>query len=192
MNHVEEIACDLRDRGESLFPCLAGAAPLFAQSTTEGAVGGLVIDQRGASFPGENHRAATWRPNSVGEGRSPTLAGRFLVIRLQPGEYNVEGRSAGFATFRQDNVVVEVGRDDESRRRARRGRPDGERSKVIAQAPIVNTGGRRIFPATSTRRTIANLPTNTRRWSTFALMTPGAAPDGNFRPGQLPRHLRDC
>src|SRR5262249_51346129 len=27
---------------------------------------------------------------------------------------------------------------------------------------------------------IANLPTNTRRWSTFALMTPGAAPDGNF------------
>src|SRR5206468_1528049 len=27
---------------------------------------------------------------------------------------------------------------------------------------------------------IANLPTNTRRWSTFALSTPGAAPDGTF------------
>ena len=51
--------------------------------------------------------------------------------------------------------------------------------QVIGQSPIINTE-QSDFSTNINQTTIANLPTNTRRWSTFALMTPGAAPDGNF------------
>ena len=51
--------------------------------------------------------------------------------------------------------------------------------QVTAETPIINTD-QSDFSTNINQTTIANLPTNTRRWSTFALMTPGAAPDGNF------------
>ena len=49
----------------------------------------------------------------------------------------------------------------------------------MAQSPLINLE-QADFSTNINQTTIANLPTNTRRWSTFALMTPGAAPDGNF------------
>ena len=51
--------------------------------------------------------------------------------------------------------------------------------QVTAESPIINTE-QSDFSTNINQTTIANLPTNTRRWSTFALMTPGAAPDGTF------------
>ena len=37
-------------------------------------------------------------------------SGRFAVSPLPPGTYSVEIARAGFASYKQDNVVVEVGR----------------------------------------------------------------------------------
>lgn len=92
--------------------------------------------------------------------------------------YNVEVTLAGFAPYKQNNVVVEVGRT--TNLEVSLGvAGQAETVMVTAEAPIVNTE-QGDFSTNINQTTIANLPTNTRRWSTFALMTPGAAPDGNF------------
>ena len=154
--------------------CAAGAR---AQSTTDGAVGGLVTDQSGASVPGATVTARNVGTNATAEAVSDGT-GRFLVIRLQPGVYSVETTLSGFTPVKRDNVIVEVGRvtnlDVQLGVAAQT-----ELIQVTAQAPIINTE-QSDFSTNIDQTQIANLPTNTRRWSTFALMTPGAAPDGNF------------
>ena len=68
-----------------LFGVVAGNARLFAQSTTEGAIGGLVVDQSKAIVPGATISARNVATNSVSEGTSDT-AGRFQIIHLAPGD----------------------------------------------------------------------------------------------------------
>jgi Carboxypeptidase regulatory-like domain/TonB dependent receptor len=162
--------------------CAIAAAVLvhglaFGQSTTDGAIGGLVADQTGASLPGVSVTARNVATNASAESITDT-AGRFLVIRLQPGIYVVEVTLPGFATNRRENVIVEVGRvTNLDIALAVAGQT--ETVDVVGQSPIINTD-QSDFSTNINQTTIANLPTNTRRWSTFALMTPGAAPDGNF------------
>ncbi len=173
--------CTTRSR----FVCAIGAVmavallatPVFSQSTTDGAIGGLVADQTGGSLPGVSITARNVATNASAEAVTDTT-GRFLVIRLQPGVYAVEISLSGFAGQRRENVIVEVGRVtnlDISLAVA----GQMETIDVVAQSPIINIE-QSDFSTNINQTTIANLPTNTRRWSTFALMTPGAAPDGNF------------
>jgi outer membrane receptor protein involved in Fe transport len=154
-----------------------GAPRLHAQSTTEGAIGGSVSDQLKAVLPGVSVTVRNLATNSTAEATTDST-GRFLVVRLQPGVYVVNASLDGFAPFKQENVVVEVGRVtsiDVSLGIA----GQAETVVVTGQSPIINTE-LSDFSTNIDQTSIANLPTNTRRWSTFALMTPGAAPDGNF------------
>src|SRR5215211_6394243 len=75
--------------------CLVTAAPsAWAQSTTQGAVGGTVKDQ-------ETNKEVTATTDDEG---------RFRVVQLDPGTYTVTINASGFAAFTQQKVVVEVGR----------------------------------------------------------------------------------
>jgi hypothetical protein len=149
----------------------------FAQSTTDGAIGGLVADQTGGSLPGVTVTARNVATNAFAEATTDTT-GRFLVIRLQPGVYAVEVSLAGFATQRREKIIVEVGRVT-NLDIALGIAGQIETIEVLGQSPVINID-QSDFSTNINQTTIANLPTNTRRWSTFALMTPGAAPDGNF------------
>jgi hypothetical protein len=163
--------------GLACFLALGVTTVAFAQSPTDGAIGGLVTDQSGGILPGATISARNVATNGAAAATSDAT-GRFLVIRLQPGTYAVEVSLGGFSTFKRDSIVVEVGRVtnlDASLGVA----AQIETVQVIAQAPVINTE-QSDFSTNINQTTIANLPTNTRRWSTFALMTPGAAPDGNF------------
>src|SRR5262249_29097230 len=75
-----------------------------AQSTTDGAIGGLISDQSGASVPGATVTARNVANNAQAEAVSDG-SGRFLVIRLQPGVYAVEASLSGFAPFKRANVI---------------------------------------------------------------------------------------
>jgi carboxypeptidase family protein/TonB-dependent receptor-like protein len=173
-------------RNKSIFVCaiwlivvagLTSASPSYAQSQTEGAIGGTVTDQSNSVLPGASVTVRNIATNSVAEAVTDGV-GRFLVIRLQPGVYSVTASLDGFSSFKQENVVVEVGRTtslDVSLGIA----GQAETVVVTGQSPIINTE-QSDFSTNIDQTTINNLPTNTRRWSTFALMTPGAAPDGNF------------
>src|SRR6185436_20048729 len=51
--------------------------------------------------------------------------------------------------------------------------------EVIGEAPVINTQ-QQDFSSNINQTSIKNLPINGSRWSSFAILTPGAVPDGNF------------
>jgi hypothetical protein len=176
MKHVQWARVTCAIAAVLVFVC-AESPRLLAQSTTAGAIGGLVVDPSKASLPGASVTVRNISNNSASEATSDA-SGRFLVLNLAPGVYNVEVSLSGFAPYKRDNVIVEVGRTttlDVGLGLA----GQVETVQVTAETPIINTE-QSDFSTNINQTTIANLPTNTRRWSTFALMTPGAAPDGTF------------
>jgi hypothetical protein len=149
---------------------------VFAQSTTEGAIGGLVVDQSKGVLPGVTVTARNMATNSSTT-TTTDESGHFTVIRLQPGTYAVEIMLTGFASSAR-NVVVEVGRVtnlDITLGVA----GQTESVNVVAQTPVINRESADLSTNIN-QASINNLPVSARRWSNFVLSTPGAAPDGTF------------
>jgi hypothetical protein len=149
----------------------------FAQSTTQGAIGGTVTDQTKAVIP---NAKVTITSLGTGETKSAVTDtyGKFRVIALDPGSYSVTIEAPSFAAYRATRVVVEVGRVTELDSVLS---PSGhnEAVEVTGEAPAVNTV-QQDFSQNINQDAISNLPINGRRWSNFALLTPGVSPDGNF------------
>src|ERR1700674_1275529 len=84
------------------------ACGAFAQSTTDGAVGGTVLDSSGAAVPN-----AKVTVKNAGTNAEETVltddTGYFRVGKLQPAIYTVRVDAQGFASFRAEKVIVEVG-----------------------------------------------------------------------------------
>jgi hypothetical protein len=158
--------------------CLAfGAAGAAAQSTTDGAIGGTVKDPNGAIVTGA---AVTVRSEETNRESTATTdgEGRFRVTQLQPGRYTVTVTASGFANYTQQNVVVEVGRVNTLE--AQLGVAGAQEVvEVSGEAPVIETT-RQDFSTNINQTSINELPINGRRWSNFAILSPGATPDGNF------------
>lgn len=158
-----------------LFACLGTTT--LAQSTTDGAIGGVIKDPQGAVLP----NAAVSARNEETNKESTATAddeGRFRVVQLQPGNYTVTVNASGFAPFTQPKVVVEVGRVT-SLDIPLAVTGSSEVVEVTAEAPVINTA-QQDFSSNINQTSINELPINGRRWSNFALLTPGAVPDGAF------------
>src|SRR6266853_2002262 len=153
------------------------ASGALAQSTTDGAIGVVVTDQSGAVVPGANVTALNLGTGASASGKSDE-SGRFLIIHLAPGVYSLEITASGFGAFKATSITVEVGRTTTID--ASLGvQSQTEVVVATAEAPVITTD-RADFSTNINSTTIENLPINGRRWSTFALSTPGAVPDGNF------------
>jgi hypothetical protein len=149
----------------------------FAQSTTEGAIGGIVSDQTKAVLPG-----ATVVVKNLGTGATTTTvtdaSGHFTMIRLNPGTYSVDVSFSGFMPFSTSGVIVEVGRVTNLDVALSVGGAI-ETVSVTGLAPVINRESSDL--STNINQTsLQNLPVSARRWSNFVLSTPGAAPDGTF------------
>ena len=160
-----------------LMALLVFSSDLLAQSTTDGAIGGVVTDPSGAIVPGANVTA-----RNLGTGGTVTATtdsiGWYLVRHLQPGTYSLEISAKGFAGYKATSITVEVGRVTSVG--ATLGvQAQAETVVATAEAPVIVTD-RADFPTNINSTTIENLPINGRRWSFFALGTPGATPDGGF------------
>jgi Carboxypeptidase regulatory-like domain/TonB dependent receptor len=154
-----------------------GAAGAAAQSTTQGAVGGTVKDPQGAVVA---NAPVTVKNEETNKEFAATTddEGRFRVVQLDPGTYSVTVSASGFAAYTQQKVVVEVGRVTPidvnlSLTGAQ------ETVQVTSEAPVINTE-QQDFSTNINQTSINNLPINGRRWSNFAVLTPGAVPDGTF------------
>ena len=158
--------------------CIAiGAGTALAQSTTDGAIGGLVKDQSGAVIPGAKIVVRNIETGATAQAESDAT-GRYRIISLQPGKYSVEISINNFAPYKATGVIVEVGRISEvDSQLAVSGK--SETVEVTEEAPMVNTQ-QQDFSTNLNQTSINELPINGRRWSEFALLTPGANPDGNF------------
>jgi len=153
------------------------AATTFAQSSTEGAIGGTVYDPAHAVV-----QKAQVAVRNIDTGREDNgvsdSEGHFRIIRLQPGRYRVTVRAAGFAASEKDGVTVEVGRVAEwNPVLAMPGHSDVV--EVEGEGQIVQTE-QHDFSTNMNQSAIDQLPINGRRWSNFALLTAGATPDGDY------------
>jgi outer membrane receptor protein involved in Fe transport len=149
----------------------------LAQSTTTGSIGGVVTNPNKEVVPG-----AAVTVKNAGTNKEDTATtddtGRFKVANLQPGIYAVTVNAAGFSQITQENVVVEVGRETGLEVSLSVGPVTGT-VDVSAEAPVINTT-QQDFSTNINQTSINELPINGRRWSNFALLTPGAVPDGTF------------
>jgi len=160
-----------------MFAFFLFASGSFAQSTTDGAIGGTVTDPSGAVVPD-----ASVSTHNIGTGATSTgstdSVGRYLISHLQPGTYSLEIAAKGFAGFKATNVIVEVGRVT-TINAALGVQQLAETIIATAEAPVLTTD-RADFSTNINQATIENLPINERRWAWFALSTPGAVPDAGF------------
>ena len=149
----------------------------FAQSTTDGAIGGTVTDQTGAVIPNATVKATNIGTNKSAIGTTDG-SGRFRVISLQPGSYALEIAAGSFAPYKAQGLIVEVGRVTTVEVKMSVS-ASAEAVDVTGEAPTVNTQSQD-FSSNINQTDINELPINGRRWSQYALGTPGATPDGAF------------
>ena len=156
---------------------LGMSAIAFGQSTVAGAIGGVVTNPNKEVVP---NASVTVRNTETNKEDTATTddEGRFKVPGLQPGTYAITINGAGFSPYTQE-ATVEVGRETTINAALSIGPVSGGTIEVTADAPVINTS-QQDFSSNINQTSISELPINGRRWSNFALLTPGAVPDGTF------------
>jgi len=153
------------------------SAAALAQSTTTGAIGLTVTDPQGAVVAN-----ATVVVKNIETNKEDTATtdgeGRARIVNLNPGTYSVTVNGSGFGAYTQDKVVVEIGRVTSLDVPLSLGTQTAQ-VEVTSEAPVINTT-QQDFSTNINQTSINELPINGRRWSNFALLTPGAVPDGTF------------
>jgi hypothetical protein len=155
---------------------LLPAGRLRAQSNTAGAIAGTVLDAEGRAVPSAQ---VALRNPSTGFERNLTAneAGRFYFEELSPGAYTLMVGADGFAPWMAQTITVEVGRLTHIVPQLAVGtaqttvRVSGEANQIDTTTAAVTQN--------ITQDQIENLPSNSRRWSSFALLAAGVTPDQN-------------
>ncbi len=160
-----------------LLGLLSISLPCRAQSTTDGAIGGTVTDKLGAAVPNAGVTTTNLGTAHTSSGKTDS-SGRYFIIHLQPGSYSLEISAQGLATFKQTGIIVEVGRATTIDATLGVAAQDIT-IRVTGEAPVMTTD-RPDITTNINQTTMDNLPIDGRRWSFFALGTPGAVPDGGF------------
>lgn len=152
-------------------------ATAHAQTAVSGAIVGSITDPSGARVP----RAQVTAVNNGTNASSETTAddaGSFRIPNLVPGTYRVTVTAAGFERLESSQVVVEVGQPTTLDERLTLG-AGTQTVQVQTSDPRIDTESND-FSNNLNQVYIDNLPINGRRWSNFALLTPGANPDSGF------------
>jgi hypothetical protein len=156
---------------------ILGLGQVFAQSTVTGGISGKVTDPQGAVVPN-----ASVTVTNTGTNASVTVTasedGVYRVSNLQPGRYTIDVTSGSFTPAKAEGVVVEVGRVTPVDVTLAVGGATAN-VEVTAEAPVINTNDN-ANSVNINQTSINELPINGRRWSNFALLTPGTVPDGTF------------
>ena len=156
---------------------LGMSAIAFGQSTVAGAIGGVVTNPNKEVVPNASVTVRNTETNKE-DAAATDDEGRFKVSGLQPGTYAITINGAGFSPYTQE-ATVEVGRETTINAALSIGPVSGGTIEVTADAPVINTS-QQDFSSNINQTSISELPINGRRWSNFALLTPGAVPDGTF------------
>jgi outer membrane receptor protein involved in Fe transport len=151
-----------------------GPAALHAQSTTQGAISGTVMDSSGAVIPAASVTIQNKATNFTVK-LAADASGSFYAPLLEPGNYTVSIMASNFAGYRADNVVVVVGQVTSLLPHLAVAASTSE-VVVTEQTPIMNLSSPD-FTDTLNSTALQNIPINNRRWSSLAMTTPGAVSD---------------
>lgn len=161
----------------AIFCLLLSIAPIFAQSTVSGGIRGKVTDPQGAVVPNAGVTVTNTGTNKT-ETVTANEDGVFVVNNLQPGTYSIEVAVTGFANYKVERAVVEVGQFT-TVDAALSVTGQSATVEITADAPVINTNDN--SNATNINQTTINeAPINGRRASNFVILTPATVPDGTF------------
>jgi hypothetical protein len=162
--------------GLILLPLLLASPMLRAQSTTDGAISVTVTDASGAGVTGAN---VTVRNNGTNSEQTAATddTGYLRIAKLLPASYTMKVEAPGMAPFTAESVLVQVGSITEVPARLNVASA-GATVVVSAEVPTINTSTPE-FAGVVDQAAINNLPINNGRWSSFALLTPGAVNDSS-------------
>lgn len=149
----------------------------MAQSTVTGAINGTVTNPNKEVVVGASITAKNNGTNKESTATADDNGG-FKVINLEPGTYTVTVNGSGFAPYTNESVVVEVGRSTTLDVGLSLQGVTGT-VQVTSEAPVINTS-QQDFSTNVNQVSLDNLPSNGRRWSNLAILTPGTVPDGTF------------
>jgi hypothetical protein len=155
--------------------CLLTAVPAQAQSTSTGTIAGTITDATGALVNGAN---ITLTDTSTKATRSATSneAGRYVLVNVDPGQYELSVSKQGFSTTKTQakvtvgsaitlNLALEVGGQN-----------------VVVEVTAATTELQTMNATvgnTVTAIALDNLPSLNRDVSTFVELQPGVSPDGS-------------
>ena len=149
----------------------------MAQSAVTGAIGGSVSDPNNAAIPNAKVTLKNL-DNNREESATTDAEGRYRFTNLQPGSYHLTITATGFAEYKQDRLVVEVGRTVNVDSTMKVGGTEAT-VEIVAAGGLVNVESKE-FSSNINQTAINELPINGRRWSNFVILTPGVVPDGSF------------
>ena len=153
-----------------------GGFKAIAQSSTQGAIAGTTVDSSGsvigAAKVSINNTATGFAVNVVSDG-----SGFFKAPLLEPGDYSVSVTASGFATFRAEHVLVQVGQVTAVSPTLSVA-ASSTSVEVAEQVPVLNLDSPD-FSDTLNLKALQSVPINNRRWSSLAMTTPGVVSDGN-------------
>ncbi len=164
-------------RSKTLAGLLLAALTLPAagrtQSTDLGGLQGTLLDPVGKPVAHAalvlTDDATSFSLNALSDG-----SGLFYFPGLAPGTYQLRASAPSFATL-ETNAVISVGTITTMRATMPLGKAT-ETVQVADIAPVVDTASA-AFATTLDSTAVHDLPTSSRRWSDFALLTPGVTPD---------------
>jgi TonB-dependent Receptor Plug Domain. len=158
--------------------CLALPAVSYGQASAgTGSFSGVLTDPSGAVIPDaevvvrnvDTNVARTVKSNEVG---------RYEVVALQPGQYEIRAAKSGFASLVRTGMTLSVG--------ARAVVNLAMTVSAAAQTVTVNADVAAVDPEKTEVSTVVNmndmrnLPLNGRRWDAFVMNTPGATNDSAY------------
>lgn len=140
-----------------------------AQGRAEGSIAGQVTDATGAILPGvaiiATNTATGFVRDAVSDGD-----GNFRLPALPPGSYVVEATLSGFSSFKR-TITVSVGSESRVAIPLAVGNLQ-ESVTITGNAPLVDTS-RTEQASTIAETEVRALPTNSRDFLEFALLSPG-------------------
>ncbi|HLK62454.1 MAG TPA: carboxypeptidase-like regulatory domain-containing protein [Bryobacteraceae bacterium] len=152
-------------------------SPAAAQTSTTGAVSGVVTDPSGAVIPKAEVELSNVDTNAA-EKQVTNDAGQFVFNSVTPGNYKLTVKSAGFRTASRPNVLVEVNRSANVPVSLEVG-TGAEVVEVSATAAAqLQTVDAQIGNTVSTNA-ILRLPTLQRNATELLNLQPAAVPGGN-------------
>ena len=153
------------------------STPLFAQTTTSGAIAGIVKDTTGAVLPGVTVEAAS--PALIEKVRSVVTdeQGNYKITDLRPGTYSVTFTLTGFSTFKRDGLELSAGFTANVSPAMAVGSME-ETITVSGSTPIVDVQNVR-SQNVITAQVMENVPTS-RNFMGMVALTLGATGGGGF------------
>jgi len=152
--------------------CLSG----HAQSATDGAIGGTVVDATGLPVP---NATITIRSNTTNAEQTATSdnSGFFRLVHLPASTFTVTITAPGFQRYQSKDVTVQVGLLTDISPKLSVGNTS-ETVEVTSEAPVLNTVSPD-FANVIPQRTLQDLPVSNYRWSAYAALTPGVVIDSS-------------